>query len=235
MNDQCGYGGPPGENCLEATWHWFTDPVNWTGMDGLPTRLGEHLYYAGLALLVALVVAVPLGLFIGHTNRGGFLVVNLSNAARALPTLGLVYLIAVVTAGIGDLEPLLIPLALLAVPPVLVNTYEGIRQVEPELVDAARCLGLREFQVLRQVELPIALPLVMTGIRVAAVQVMSTATIAAFITLGGLGVFIRDGLKQQNFPMMIGGATVVVLLALLTEAFFHGAQRVLVSSGVRGR
>jgi osmoprotectant transport system permease protein len=214
-------------------WNWFIQPAQWSGTDGIPARLGEHLYYSGVALLLAIVIAVPLGMLIGHTNRGGFLVVNSANAARALPTAG-VLLLVVTLAGIGFL-PVLVPLVALAIPPILVNTYEGIRQVEPELVDASRCVGLRERQVLSSVEVPIALPLILTGVRTAAIQIVSTATIAAFVGLGGLGRFIFDGLARQEYPTVIGGAVLVVGLALLTEVVFVGAQRFMVSPGLRGR
>jgi osmoprotectant transport system permease protein len=220
-------------NALGQSWHWFLQSAQWTGTEGIPTRLGQHLYYSGVALLLAVVVAVPLGLLIGHTNRGGFLVVNSANAARALPTTG-VLLLVVTLAGLGFL-PVIVPLVALAVPPILVNTYEGIRQVEPELVDASRCMGLRERQVLASVEVPIALPLILLGVRTAAIQIVSTATIAAYVGLGGLGRFIFDGLASQRYETVIGGAALVVALALLTEVVFVGARKLLVSAGLRGR
>jgi osmoprotectant transport system permease protein len=220
-------------NELVGAWQWFTSAANWHGEDGIPNRLGEHLYYSGVALLCAAVIAIPLGLLIGHTNRGGFIVVNSANAARALPTAG-VLLLVVVLAGIGFL-PVIVPLVALAIPSILVNTYEGIRQVEPELVDASRGVGLRERQVLRSVEIPVALPLLLLGVRSAAIQIVSTATIAAYVGLGGLGRYIFDGLARQEFPMMITGAALVVALALLTEAAFVGLQKLMVSPGLRGR
>jgi osmoprotectant transport system permease protein len=220
-------------NALVAAWQWILQSAQWSGVDGIPTRLGQHLYYSGIALLLAVVIAVPLGMLIGHTNRGGFLVVNSANAARALPTVG-VLLLVVTLAGIGFL-PVLVPLVALAIPPILVNTYEGIRQVEPELVDASRCMGLRERQVLTSVEVPVALPLILLGVRTAAIQIVSTATIAAYVGLGGLGRYIFDGLARQEFQMVIGGAALVVALALLTELAFVGAHKLLVSAGVRGR
>jgi osmoprotectant transport system permease protein len=220
-------------NALGDAWHWFFQSANWSGTDGIPARLGEHLYYSGLALLFAVIIAVPLGLIIGHTNRGGFLVVNSANAARALPTVGVVLLV-VVLAGIG-LLPVLVPLIALAIPPILVNTYEGIRQVEPELVDASRGMGLREYQVLGSVEVPLATPLILLGVRTAAIQIVSTATIAAYVGLGGLGRFIFDGLARQEYPTVIGGAILVVALALLTELVFVGAQKLLVPTGLQGQ
>jgi len=218
---------------MSGAFDWLFSSAQWSGVDGIPTRLAEHLYYSVVALLLAVVIAVPLGLLIGHTNRGGFLVVNLANAGRALPTTG-VLLLVVVIVGIGFL-PVVIPLMALAIPPILVNTYEGIRQVEPELVDASRGVGLRERQVLSKVEIPVALPLILLGIRTAALQIVSTATIAAFVGLGGLGRYIFDGLARQEYQTVIGGAILVVALALLTELLFVGVQRLLVSPGLRSR
>ena len=212
---------------LELAWQWFLQPAQWSGTDGIPNRLGQHLYYTLLALLVAAAIAVPLGLLIGHTNRGGFLVVNTANAARALPTVGVLVLV-VTLSGIG-LLPVIVPLVALAIPPILVNTYEGVRQVEPELVDASRCMGMREGELVRQVEIPLALPLILLGLRTAAIQTVSTATIAAYVGLGGLGRYVFDGLA------LVGGAVIVVLLALATEALFVLLHKVTVSDGVRRR
>jgi osmoprotectant transport system permease protein len=212
---------------------WFTQSAQWSGPDGIPNRVTEHLYYSGLALLIAAVIALPLGLLIGHTGRAGFLVVNSGNAARALPTLGLVGL-AVVVWGIG-LVPTLVPLVALAVPPILVNTYEGIRQVDAELKDAAKGVGMTGPEVLFRVELPVALPLIILGLRTAAIQIVSTATIAAYVGLGGLGRYIFDGLARREYAVMVGGAVLAVLLALLTEAAFALLARLTVAPGVRQR
>jgi osmoprotectant transport system permease protein len=210
---------------------WFGSSAHWTGSEGIPARLGEHLYYSGLSLLIAALIALPLGLFVGHTGRGAFLAVNSGNAGRALPTIGLLGL-CVVVFGIG-LGPTLLPLIVLAIPPILVNTYAGVRQVDAQLKDAANGMGMKGWQVLFQVELPVALPLIILGLRTAAVQIVSTATIAAYVGLGGLGRFIFDGLAQQEYDEMIGGAALSVLLALATEALFVGVQRLIVSPGVR--
>ena len=220
-------------NIVQLVLDWFTQPGQWSGPDGIPNRIGEHLYYSGLALLIAAVVAVPLGLLIGHTGRAGFLVVNSGNAARALPTLGLVGL-AVVAFGIG-LVPTLVPLVALAIPPILVNTYEGIRQVDAELRDAAKGVGMTGREVLFKVELPVALPLIILGLRTAAIQIVSTATIAAYVGLGGLGRYIFDGLARREYEVMVGGAVLAVVLALLTEAAFALLARVTVAQGVRHR
>jgi osmoprotectant transport system permease protein len=220
-------------NIVSRALSWFTESSQWTGDDGIPNRVGEHLYYSGVALLIAALIALPLGLFIGHTGRGAFLAVNSAGAARALPTVGLVGL-TVVVFGIG-LTPTLLPLVALAIPPILVNTYAGVRQVDAQLRDAANGMGMRGSQVLFQVELPVALPLIILGMRTAAVQIVSTATIAAYVGLGGLGRYIFDGLARREYEVMIGGAVLSVLLALGTEALFVGLQRLIVSPGVRQR
>ncbi|WP_329085420.1 MULTISPECIES: ABC transporter permease [unclassified Streptosporangium] len=213
---------------------FFGDPANWSGPDGIPNRLLEHLEFAGLSLLLAMLIAIPLGLLIGHTGRGALLVILTANAARALPTLGLLVLI-VLFMGVGTILPVLIPLVALAVPPILVNTYEGIRGVDPDLRDAAYGMGLRGGQVLGRVLVPVALPLILLGLRLAAIQVVATATVAAYVGLGGLGRFIIDGLATKNFPSTIGGAVLVALLALLVQLGFTLVQRVTVSPGVSER
>lgn len=216
---------------LTAVWHWFGDPANWHGDDGIPHRLVEHLGYSGLALLIATAVALPLGLLIGHTGRGGLLVVNVANAARALPTVGIVILVVTVV-GIG-LLPVLVALVALAVPPILVNTYQGIRGVDADLKDAAKGMGMTGGQILVRVEIPTALPLILLGLRTAALQIVSTATIAAYVSLGGLGRFVFDGLAREDYPSVAGGAVLAAALAVLAEAVFVLAGRTLVSPGIR--
>ncbi|GHE44323.1 ABC transporter permease [Streptosporangium violaceochromogenes] len=212
---------------------FFGDAANWSGPDGIPVRLLEHLEFSAISLLLAALVAVPLGLGIGHTGRGALPVLLSANAARALPTLGLLVLI-VLLMGVGTDVPVLIPLVALAVPPILVNTYEGIRGVDPDLRDAAYGMGLRGRQVLGRVLVPVALPLILLGLRVAAIQVVSTATVAAYVGLGGLGRFIVDGLATKDFPRTLGGAVLVALLALAVQLVFTLVQRLVVSPGVSG-
>jgi osmoprotectant transport system permease protein len=216
---------------LQLAWEWLVDSANWSGPDGIPVRLGQHLWYSGLALLLATLIALPLGLLIGHTGRGAFLAVNSANAARALPTLGLLVLVVLVL-GIG-LVPVLVALVALAVPPILVNTYEGIRGVDADLKDAAKGMGMTGRQVLLRVEAPVALPLILLGMRTAAIHIVSTATIAAITSLGGLGRFIIDGLARRDYETVVGGAFLVVLLAIATQALFALVLRVVVSPGLR--
>ncbi len=210
---------------------WLFDPAHWAGPTGVPQRLVEHLGYTALTLLIALIIAVPLGAWIGHTNKGGFLVVGLANGLRALPTLGLLVLL-VGAIGIGLIGPL-IALVVLAVPPILAGTYAGVRNVDGAIVDAAHGMGMRGRDVLFQVELPNALPLIIGGVRSALLQVISTATIAAFVALGGLGRFIVDGLAVRDFGQMIGGSLLVAVLAIVADLLLAALQKLLVSPGLQ--
>lgn len=210
---------------------WFSAPEQWTGPAGIPARMGEHVYYSLLGLLISAVIAVPVGLFTGHTGVGGFLTVSLANFARALPTIGVLFLI-VVAAGIG-LVPVISALVALAVPPILVNTHEGVRGVEPRLKDAALGMGMRGREVLFKLELPVATPLILIGMRTAAVQVVATATIAAYVGVGGLGRYIVDGQAREDLTQMLGGSLLVVALAVVTTLLFAGLRRLLVAPGLR--
>ena len=210
---------------------WLFDPANWTGSGGVPARLVEHLGYVALAMIIALVVALPVGAWVGHTGRGGFLVVGSANALRALPTLGVLILL-VTPFGLSIIGPL-IALVVLAVPPLLAGTYAGVRNVDPAVVDAARGMGMRGGEVLWRVELPNALPLIIGGVRSAVLQVISTATIAAYVGLGGLGRYIFDGLAQRDFPQMIGGSLLVALLAIVVDLLLVALQKVVVSPGLQ--
>ena len=214
-----------------TAWDWLVSSQNWHGSNGIPIRLLQHLEYTGLALAIALVIAIPAGLAMGHLRRGGFVVVTVANFGRALPTLGLVVLVFVLTA--GSIASWLVPLAALAIPPMLVNTYEGVLGVDRELTDAARGMGMTEWQILRKVEIPVALPLILLGIRTSAIQVVATATIAAYIGLGGLGRYIIDGLARNEYNVVAGGAAVIVLLALAVQGLFMLLAIVIVPVGLR--
>ncbi|CAL9560459.1 Choline transport system permease protein OpuBB [Streptomyces sp. enrichment culture] len=220
-------------NVLDFVHAFFGDSAHWHGHDGIPHRLLEHVQYSLLALLLAAAIGLPVGLVTGHTGRGGNALALVATAARALPSFGLLVLMAVLL-GIG-LVPVMIPLVVLAVPPILVTTYEALRSVDPSPVDAARGMGMGEARILFRVEVPVALPLILGGLRSAAVQIVSTATIAAYVSLGGLGRYIVDGLYQRDYEKVVGGATLVAVLALVTLAVFWAAGRLVVSPGVRGR
>ena len=218
-------------NVLNFAHSFFGDSAHWHGYDGIPTRLGEHITYSLEALLLAAVIALPVGLVTGHYGRGGNALALIATAGRALPSFGLLVLMFI-WLGFG-LVPVMIPLVVLAVPPILVTTYEAMRSVDPSPVDAARGMGMSEARVLFQVEVPVALPLILSGLRTAAIQIISTATIAAYVSLGGLGRYIIDGLYQRDYEKVVGGAALVAALALVTLALFWAASRLAVSKGVR--
>jgi len=218
-------------NVLTFVEAFFSDSAHWQGYDGIPTRLLEHVRYTLMALGIAAAVGLPIGLLTGHTGRGGNTLALIATAARALPSFGLMVLMFVIL-GLG-LAPVMIPLVVLAVPPVLVTTYEAMRSVDPAPVDAARGMGMSEAGVLLRVELPVALPLILSGLRSAAIQIVSTATIAAYVSFGGLGRYIVDGLYQRDYEKVVGGATLVAALALATLGVFWAAGRLAVSRGVR--
>jgi osmoprotectant transport system permease protein len=202
---------------------WFTRAGMWSGPEGIPARLAEHVGYSGLAVLVAAVIALPLGLLIGHTGRGSLLAGTLSNFWRALPTLGVVILVFRLEP--LSLWPVLVALVVIAIPPILLNTDVGIRSIDPRVRDAARGMGMTGPQALWRVEVPLALPLILTGLRSAAGQVVAAATIAAFVGLGGLGRYIIDGYASRDLGEITGGAVVVALLALAVEGGFALLQR----------
>jgi osmoprotectant transport system permease protein len=222
---------------LQELARWLAEPAHWTGPDGMVPRLVEHLGLAGAPLALATAIALPIGLAIGHTGRGAWAAISVANLGRALPTLGILGMILPLTAGIEpygfDLIPSTIALVALAIPPIVTNTYAGLRAVDPELVEAGRGMGMREGELLRLVELPIALPAILAGLRISAVQVVATATLAAVLGAGGLGRLIIDGIAQQDDAQLFAGAALVALLAIGTELLFARLQRAVVSRGVR--
>ncbi|MFI6855176.1 ABC transporter permease [Streptomyces sp. NPDC050416] len=218
-------------NVLNFVNAFFSDSAHWQGYDGIPARLGEHVRYTLEALALAAAIGLPIGLVTGHYGLGGNALSLVATAGRALPSFGLLVLMTTLL-GFGML-PVMIPLVVLAVPPILVTTYEAMRSVDPSPVDAARGMGMHESRILFQVELPVALPLILSGLRSAAIQIVSTATIAAYVSLGGLGRYIVDGLYQRNYEKVVGGATLVAALALVTLALFWALARAAVSPGVR--
>ena len=201
---------------------WFTDPVHWDGTFGIPNRLWEHVQMSFLATLTAAALALPVGVVLGHYGRGGNLAINVSNLGRAVPSFGIL-VIAVQLFGIGA-PPAFIALVALAVPPIVTNAYVGMRDVDPELKEAARGLGMREHITLLRVEMPVALPVIMAGIRTAGVQVVATATLAAVVAWGGLGRYIVDGFAQRDDVQIFAGAILVAGLAMLAELALAGLQ-----------
>jgi osmoprotectant transport system permease protein len=215
---------------------WLTAPEHWAGSDGIPNRLAEHLLISGVTTVAAVLLALPLGVLFGHIRRGGFLAVNLANLGRALPSLALLALMLPVALsfklGLG-FWPTFFALVPLGIPPVLTNSYVAVREVDTDVVEAARGMGLREAQVLRQVELPIAAPLIIAGIRNSAVAIVATATLGALVAGGGLGRYIVDGLARQEYPRLFVGALLVALLSIVVEVAFGIFERLSVSSGLR--
>jgi osmoprotectant transport system permease protein len=212
-------------NTLSGTWDWFTTAANWTGADGIPTRLLQHLGLTVISLVIAAAIALPGALWLGHTGRGGFAAINISNVGRAIPTFAILVIFATIPAlGFGN-KPTVIALVLFAIPPILTNSYVGMREVDPEIREAATGMGMTGRQVLLGVEVPLALPLIAAGIRTAAVQVVATATIAAYVGGGGLGRFIVDGFGRQDTPMLVGGAILVALFAFAVEVLLGRLQR----------
>jgi osmoprotectant transport system permease protein len=209
---------------VDDTIDWFSDGTNWSGNGGVPNRMVEHLGYSALTVGVAAAIAIPIGLWIGHTGRLRGAAVALTGALRALPTLGLLTWF-VLLAGIGLTAPIL-ALVILAIPPLLAGAYSGLESVDRQTIDAARAMGMTERQILARVEIPLSLPLLVGGVRSAVLQVVATATVAAYIGLGGLGRYIIDGQAQDNYPKMVAGSILVIALALVLDAVFVGLQRI---------
>ena len=219
---------------------FLSDSSHWSGEDGVPHRLLQHLEYSLGALVIVLLIALPLGLYVGHTGRGAIGIAGVANALRALPTFGLLLFVVVSLSGYlsGDfsyLGPSLLVLIILGIPAVLSNTYAGVQSVDPAARDAARGMGMTGSQVLWRVEVPNALPLIISGVRSAVLQIIATATIAAYVSLGGLGRFILDGQQQRDYPQMLAGAVLVAVLALALDLLLALVQRLVVSRGVTGR
>jgi osmoprotectant transport system permease protein len=218
-------------NILQSVWQWVTDPAHQQGPDGIPTRLGEHLHLSIESVVLGALIALPVGIVLGHYGRFGNLAINISNVGRAVPSFGIL-VIAFQVFGLGDL-PIILALTALAIPPMVTNSYVALREVDPDVKDAARGMGYRELAQLIRVELPLAVPLIMAGVRTSAVQVVATATLAALVAGGGLGRYIVDGLARDDQPRLVAGALLVAGLALATELLLAGLQRLLVPRGLR--
>jgi osmoprotectant transport system permease protein len=220
---------------------WFAG--NWDGSAGYLNRTWEHVQVSGLAVAVASAVAVPLGAWLGHTGRGGLAAVSVVNIGRALPSFGIVALALPITIRIADRVPFIesglgflptfVALLALALPPIFTNTFAGVRSVSRDTVEAARGMGVTERRILLEIELPIASPVVLAGIRTSAVQVVATATLGALVGYGGLGRYIIDGFAVQDDLQIVGGAILVAVLSVATELAFGGLQRRVVPAPLR--
>jgi osmoprotectant transport system substrate-binding protein len=217
-----------------GVWDWLTDPANWTGPNGVPVRTGEHLLITVAAMLLGTAVAVPVGVWLGHVRRAAFLTTSIGNLGRAIPTLALLVILASIPAiGVGDLAAVL-ALALFAVPPMLTSAYVGVRDVDPDVRDAAAGMGLTGGQLLRRVELPLAAPSVLSGIRTSLVQVAATVALAALVGSGGLGRYVVDGFARQDQTLVLVGALLVSIFALATDGIAGWGAGRLSPRGVRG-
>ncbi len=224
-------------NLVESTVAWLSDPAHWSGPAGIPTRLLEHLALSGSSLLIAIAIAVPLGIWIGHTGRFTGLAINSANAWRAVPSLAVIGIVLPITAAIDPqlgfrVYPTLVAMIVLAFPPILVNTQAGIAGVDRDLVEAGRAMGMREMQVVRGLELPLAVPAILSGVRSAAVQVVATATLGAIFGSGGLGRYLVEGVAQRDDGMTFGGVVLVAALALSVEGVFVLLLRLIRSPGL---
>jgi osmoprotectant transport system permease protein len=215
---------------------WLNDPLNWTNPDGLLARLGEHLVISLWAVLIGCVIGWPIGIWLGHRGRGGGAIITVANLTLAIPTLALLTILPLTPLGFGK-PPVVVALAVFAVPPLLANAYTGLRQIDPETRDAAKGMGLSGGQLLRQVELPLAIPYLAAGLRTAAVQVVATATLATFVNGGGLGEIISAGfgigMSNGGAGQIVGGALVVAVLALLVEGVLALVQRLVTPRPLR--
>ncbi|MDQ1696789.1 MAG: osmoprotectant transport system permease protein [Frankiaceae bacterium] len=203
---------------------YLTTAANWTGQAGIVHRLEEHAALTGVSVAIAAAIALPLGLTLGHHGRGGTLAINITNVGRAIPTFAVLTLLTLSPVGIGNTSTV-IALVLFALPPLVTNSYIGLSEVDGEARDAARGMGMSGWQLFRRVELPLGMPLIMAGVRIATVQVVATATIAALVGAGGLGRLITDGLSSHNQGQLLAGAVVVAVLALIVETTLALVQR----------
>lgn len=218
-------------NLILEAFAWIVDPANWTGPGSIPLRVWQHVWVSALVLVIASVIALPMGMLIGHTGRGKQFAVPVTGGLRALPTLGALTLFGL-WLGIGLPAPV-IALVILAIPPLLAGAYAGFESVDRRTIDAARAMGMNEPQVVGKVELPLSLPIVVGGIRSASLQIIATAILAAYISDFGLGRFIFEGLKIRDYGEMLGGSILVIALALVVDGAFAITQRLVVPAGVQ--
>jgi osmoprotectant transport system permease protein len=215
---------------LRAVYRWLSTAAHWHGTDGIPVHVEQHVLLSGIALGIALAIAVPVGLLVGHRRRGQLVAVSVANTGRAIPSFAVLVVVYVALVRLAPRLafsniPTLVALVLLAVPPVLTNTYVGVQGVDADIVEAARGMGMRSVEVLLRIEVPLSVPVILAGIRTAAVTVVATATLAPLAGGGGLGEYILNGFAQSDPGMTYAGAVLVAVLAILTEATFAALQR----------
>ena len=219
-------------NLLADALAWIFSPDRLTGSAPLPTTILEHLYYTFISVLIAAVIAIPLGLLIGHTGRGRELAVGISGAARAVPSFGLILLLVLLIGVTHKPEAAFISFVLLAIPSILAGAYSGLEAIDRRVIDAARAVGMTEWQILFKVEIPLGLPLLIAGLRAGTLQVVATVVLAAYIDLGGVGLYIIKGIALRQFDQILGAAIVIVALALVLDGLFALIQHLVVPRGV---
>lgn len=212
---------------------WLAEPANWQGTGSIPQRIGEHLFYTVIAVFAAAAVAIPAGWVIGHTGKGREVAVAISGAARALPSFGLLFLFVMLVGVLQRGPAAVVVLMILAIPPILAGAYAGVEAIDRRTIDAARAVGMTEWQILWKVEMPLGLPLLFGGLRSGVLQVVATAVLAAFVNLGGLGFDIVQGIAVRRYDQMLGSALLIIALALLLDALFALLERNAVPRGVR--
>jgi osmoprotectant transport system permease protein len=215
---------------VNAVIAWFADPAHWAGSNGVPSRFAQHVGISAASLAIAAAIALPVGLYIGHTGRGQALAINIANLGRAIPSLAAIAIVVPFTQMIDpakgfNLYPTIIAMVVLAIPPILVNSYAGVAEVDRDLVESARGMGMTERQILGRVEIPVAIPVIVGGLRSASVQVIATATLGAIYGLGALGGYIVEGVAQQDDGRLFAGVVLVALLALVAEGGLALLQR----------
>jgi len=219
-------------NLLAEAFAWIFSPDRLTGSSPLPAAIGLHLFYTFLAVIIAAVIAIPLGYYIGHTGRGRNLAVGISGAARAIPSFGLILLLVLIIGVTQKPLAATIAFVLLGIPSILAGAYAGLEAIDRRVVDSARAVGMTEWQILFKVEIPLGLPLLIGGLRAGALQIVATVVLAAYVTLGGLGTYILAGIPLRRFDMILGSAIVIVALALVLDGLFALVQHVVVPRGV---
>jgi osmoprotectant transport system permease protein len=223
---------------LSAVLTWLAQPERWQGVDSIPTRVAEHLSMSGVALAIAILIALPVGIVLGHTGRGGLVAINIANVGRALPSLALLALCLPLAFALGlglGFWPTMFALIPLGIPPIVTNSYVALRGVDRDTIEVARGMGMREWQVLRRTEIPIAAPIIIAGLRNAATAIVATATLGAIVASGGLGRYIVDGLARQEETRIFVGAVLVALLAIAVEIAFGVFERLVVSPGLQAQ
>jgi osmoprotectant transport system permease protein len=215
-----------------SVWSWLTTAASWQGEDGILHRLWQHVWLSGVSVLVACLIALPIGIWLGHLGRGGTVAINLANVGRAVPTLGVIILFAVSPLGLTTVT-LVVTLVIFAAPPILANAYVGVSTVDRDAKESARGMGMSGAQMLRSVEVPLALPLIAAGIRTSTLQVVATATLAGFTGNGTLGQIVFRGFNVNLNYLVIGGAILVAVLALVTEILLGLLQRAITPAGLK--